>query len=291
MLDRRRIHVSLDGPALGFESLCLEVIKIANYWRSVSKHEITISTSDYNLGLYNHFRYALGDFFKRFEYGLILEDDMEFRIELINFLDSTQGQEALESYWSVCGYNPIQIGDRVVVSRGEKLQFFESEVHTIWGWASSAKSINTFLSFTQKYSKNIDELNDVIDAFAIRTCKDPIMRRALIANWRGKMARAVSSEKPNWDNFWVLAGWASKKKSLLPAISLSRENPDAYGFQTHERTTHGEIWSENNNARYLDYAFPVQIKGNLKISLLKVWGTSRISAYKQFIAAVLNRLR
>ena len=290
-LDRREVYISLDGPVDGMEILTSEVRQLALQWRESSRHEITINSSEVNLGLFNHFRTALQSFFAINKVGLVLEDDMEFQPEFIDYLDSQTGQAALYSYWSVAGHNPQHPGISVKDMNQLKISFFESEVHTIWGWAASYRSIEFYLQFIDLHAREVGYLNKVVEAYAKRVTLDPFLRRALTRNWRGKISRAVSLEKPNWDNYWVLAGWDSGMKTLMPVVSLSRENPDVYGNQTHERLTQGLVW---DTRRLVDAEFlpkPIKI-GNLRqLKLLEVWGTSRMNSWKQFACLILQKIK
>jgi hypothetical protein len=290
-LSERRVTISLDGPTSGLELMTDEVHRLAEKWQISSKHEISIMRSSVNLGLFAHFRKALEVFFNNNPHGLVLEDDMEIRKELVKFLDSRSGQLALDRYWSICGHYPMSKNHGSGDLQKNDLRFFESEVHTIWGWASSSQSVKFFLDFSHKHRNDPDHLKRIASGFAHRSSKDPIFRWALSKNWHGKIVRATSVERPNWDNFWVIAGWASGKKSLLPTISLSRENPLVYGLQTHKRATFGVPWSFSVFSENIKFKFPVKISKREHIRILSVWGSSRLGAYKQALVFVLNKCR
>lgn len=290
LLETRKVHISLDGPAHGMESLTSEVLELALKWQGFSRHEISINSSQENLGLFNHFRMALQSFFALNKIGLILEDDMQFQPEFIDFLDSENGQVALYNSWSVAGHNPRHPGIAEKNTNPLKIAFFETEVHTIWGWATSYRSIEFYLQFIDLHAKRINYLNKVVEAFAKRVTMDPFLRISLINNWRGKITRAVSLEKPNWDNYWVLAGWDSGEKTLMPALSLSRENPEVYGNQTHKRLTRGLGWDTRKLVDAEFFAHPMKIRNINQVKLLEVWGTSRRNSWKQFASIILHKI-
>ncbi len=290
-LSKRRIVVSLDGPTSGLESMTIEVLRLAKAWRRSSKHDISIICSSVNLGLYAHFRRALADFFDKNPRGLVLEDDMEIRDEFISFLDSPAGQLAISKYWSVCGFYPKSKDPNYEDSKISKIEFFESEVHTIWGWASSYQSVKFFIEFSDAHRNEPDHLKHIASDFAKRSTRDPIFRWALSKNWHGKILRATSIERPNWDNFWVIAGWASGKKSLLPTISLTRENPLVHGVQTHVRPTFGAKWNFSIFSEFIEFNFPVKITKRKQLQILSVWGSSRFDAYKQATVTVLDNIK
>ena len=87
-LDRREVTISIDGPtmkSLREQQLALES---AVAWKSLSKHEIEIVQRSSNLGIYDHLPIALEEFFENKNFGLILEDDIEFVPDFIDFVDN-----------------------------------------------------------------------------------------------------------------------------------------------------------------------------------------------------------
>jgi len=280
-LSVRNVHISLDGPKEGTHFLTTGVLSIAQKWQRESKHKITVSQSETNLGLLSHFVIALKSFFARYNYGLILEDDMEFRAEFVEFLDSIEGKEALVNYWSVCGHNPRKESDLFLYNHKKEIHFFETSVHTIWGWATSKNSVDFFLDFLNRSAQNSMILHEGIYSFAHSVTRDRVFGLAIIKNWSGKIERAISSQKPNWDNYWVLAGWSAKKFSLMPNYSLSRENPQIFGAQTHQHVPKGKSWDNIPDLMILGKVFKRRSRRDGK--LVAVWGNTRMRAYKSSI--------
>ncbi len=280
-LPQRDVHISLDGPKEGAHFLTTEVLSIAQKWQQESKHSVTVSRSETNLGLLSHFVHALESFFARYNHGLILEDDMEFRAEFVEFLDSMEGEVALEKYWSVCGHNPSKESDLFFYNRKKDIHFFETSVHTIWGWATSKSSVNFFLDFVNRSAKDSMILYEGVYGYAGCMTKDRVFGSAIIKNWSGKIDRALNSQKPNWDNYWVLAGWSSKKYSLMPNYSLSRENPQIFGIQTHQHVPKGKSW--DNISDLLISRKVLKQRNHRDGKLVAVWGNTRMRAYKSFV--------
>ena len=285
-LPSRKITISLDGPKLGQQLLTDEVLLIANRWKEVSKHKISILRSKMNLGLLTHFTTALKSFFSEHEFGLILEDDMEFRPEFIEYLDTDLARKALLKYWSICGHNPLQKYDLSCKRQSEQIEFFETSIHTIWGWAASKSSIDHFLDIVYTKLSDSTYLFDTVEKFSKSLTIDSIFRHSINENWFRKIRRAVNSEKPNWDNFFVIAGWSSGRCSIMPRYSLSRENPQFFGIQTHKHTT--DITSWNSISKFLISNSISQRSRRVDQSLVAVWGNSRLRAYKDFVRQILD---
>lgn len=286
-LPSRTIYVSLDGPRLDSKESSRAVYDILKRWSKESNHNIFIRQQKFNVGLYEHFRLALTWFFSEFKYGIVFEDDMEFRREFVEFIDSSIGKNYLEKYWSISGHNPNMRSDFSRISAFDDIYFFESNIHTIWGWAASSSSVEFFLNFIRQYRSETIYLTSILGKFTREFTNDPFLRHAIYATWKGKIHRASRSINPNWDNYWVLAAWAANKKSILPSYSLSRENPDFRGQQTHTHKTSGTIWHKNKSVRVCNSVAPYK-KGR-EIKNLRVWGITRFSAYKQAIRRIVSR--
>ena len=281
LLPSRYIKISLDGPKSDNQLLTDEVLSIAHRWKEVSRHEIEISKSVVNLGLLTHFTTALDSFYGENEFGLILEDDMEFRSEFVEYLDTDSAKTALSKYWSICGHNPLEKYDLSCKKQSENVDFFETSVHTIWGWAASRSSICYFLDFVKMNSRNSNFLFDVVSKFSTCLTRDLVFRNSINSNWFGKIRRSTNSEMPNWDNYWLLAGWSSGKESIMPQFSLSREDPLFFGVQTHIHPTKGESWNSVPNFSVSDFIVGKSLRRER--SLVAVWGNSRFKAYKELV--------
>ena len=285
-LKSREIHISIDGPRnIEDMKLIREVRFAAEKWAKASKHEINIFSSDSNLGLHGHFQVAFSKFFGDHLYGLVLEDDIDFNLDFVNFLDSNfRTNRYVIDAWSTMGHNPYQVEGRTELPRAH---FFESKVHTIWGWASSSAHIENFLAI---YNANRREHVAVkaINKIAVELTHDIFLRNAINATWRRKISRAVQG-RGGWDNWWVIAGWESGLNSLMPTRSLSREELGQTEGQSHQHLTVDPNW--NPHLR-VDIASNFQQRDRkYDRNALKLWGiTRRYSwAYAHRISKELKR--
>lgn len=239
-----------------------------------------------NLGLFGHFSLALDHFFSRNEMGFVLEDDLEFREEFVEFLDSYKAKELLNQYFSICGHNPLS--DLSLYKGKETINFQETNIHTISGWAATSGSVFSFLELLKESRYDINFLTTIIKDFSKGITKDSLLARSLFKNWYGKITRAVYAPKPNWDNYWEIAAWNSGKLSLRPTFSLTRENPISFGKQTHHHNFELKIWPKALQGLRLDATKVIPSKRSLEIQGLKIWGTTRKRAYKEFIRNIFR---
>ena len=283
----RRIEISIDGPIDLTYPENQSVIDLALSWKSWSKHEIRVWISDENLGLFDHFSLALGRFFSQHKRGLVLEDDLEFRQEFVEFLDSSHAKDLLEKYFSICGHNPLSDLSDFSIHKSITLQ--ETNIHTISGWAASDDSVKFFLDFLRSHRFDRPYLAIIARNFSRRVTKDPFLSQSLSRNWSGKIQRAIETPKPNWDNYWELAAWSSRKASVRPTFSLIRESPITFGKQTHSHEFEIKIWPKSFETIELELSKVLPLKKTLEIDALRIWGTWRMRAYKEFLLSLFAK--
>jgi hypothetical protein len=276
LLEPRAVHISVDGADLNSSQTKANMLvkELVSDWSITSKHEVTYNFNTLNLGLLDHFKSALESFFQNHKAGIILEDDMEFDNAFIEFIDQIHMTNSMYEYWSICGHNPLPRNDKSnFESQGVKM--FETNVHTIWGWATTKESVFSYLRFLSLEKEMVLSL---LETQVAAISRDPLIRHLLLENWRRKVNRFFNSDKPNWDNLWVVAGWNSGKKSLMPKISLSRENPDQTEGQTHSHETAFQPWIKGCGTQFEIIGIDKKTGRRLERELLKVWGVSRKNA-------------
>jgi hypothetical protein len=284
-LEPRVIWVSIDGDPAGIsDSQRGECLRSTKEWERRSKHEIRIVDHSANLGLYKHFRCMLGEFFGEFNVGIVLEDDIEFRKEFIEFVDAQRTLLESEKIWSICGNNPDGTGDLANKPRGDSIVYSQSDIHTISGWASNFSSIQKFLYFSSKVV-SWSEINQAIDAFAKKVTRDPFLRAGIRSTWLRKAVRARKQEKKgSWDNWWEISAWASGKSSLLPNFSLSRESLNQDEGQAHDHKHEGVDW--NTEGIFSDIEIELKIESAsraIEIHHLRIWGINRKYCWSHFL--------
>ena len=288
-LTPREVHISVDGIDMGSKPTQNNTMvkEIVNDWSIKSKHAVTFSIYETNLGLLAHFKTALKSFFTLHEAGIILEDDIEFDNAFIEYVDSMHGANTICDYWSICAHNPIPSSDKSNFP-GRKITMVETNVHTIWGWASTRENVISYLTILELEKEQVFTLMNAHISFV---SSDPLIRYLLRENWRRKLQRFYGSDKPNWDNLWIVAGWNSGKKSLIPRISLARENPDQSEGQTHRHESKLPFWDRNSQSVFEVVGIEENIDREFERELMKVWGVTRKRALQSLLQKVLRMFR
>lgn len=271
-LKTRRVFISIDGPSSENQHSNQQVFEKASEWKSLSRHEVTIVRRNRNLGIYDHLPKALSDFFASNAYGIILEDDIEFVPNFIDFVDRHCGLLDTENLWSICGHNPAA-QPNPPTDVDVQLTFRPSIFHSIWGWATSKKNAEIFLN---DYHLNID-LNEafvILERTSRGITRDPLLQRAFVLTWMRKLSGwNIRRKLSGWDTRWAYEGWKAGKLSLLPDISLSRECLDQSEGQTHQHKTVSakDLFAYDTKAifekRFADRS--------AEIRRMRTWGISR----------------
>ena len=271
-LDKREVMISIDGPTIHGSKEQQLVFKSASAWKGSSKHEVDIVRRSSNLGIYDHLPIALQEFFDKQNYGLILEDDIEFIPGLIDFVDKNIYLIEEMRLWSICGHNPLNTSDPTS-RNNSKLSFRPSNFHSIWGWATSKENA---LRFINQYSVEVDleEAFKTLSLTAKSLTSDPFLQRAFVLTWLRKISGwNERRERSGWDTRWAYEGWKVGKLSVLPDISLSREVLDQTEGQTHEHVSSGSAWKVPAESKFFFELSKTSRTDDIR--RLKTWGINR----------------
>ena len=279
-ISAREIRISIDGVRANSNSIQSqaweECINTAQSWATTSQHSVSVIVHEENLGLYNHFRIILSEMFREYQVAVVLEDDVNFRSEFIDFVDRNSEFLTSGSYWSIQGNNPAKGKDLIDLPVNTDIVFSETLVHTISGWCSSSESLKRFLYFSNP-KVPWPEVTKAIHNFSKQITRDPFLRTGIRATWLRKAKRARSLDsKGSWDNAWELAAWSTGKFSLMPNYSLTREIEDQSEGQSHSHKSLGKEWDSQNTP------INVRISNNVDkflksfdLKMIRIWGIRR----------------
>ena len=271
-LAKTEITISIDGERSEHSKKRQSTLQNAERWALQSHHRVEIIDQNRNLGIYDHLPLAVENFFSRNSFGVILEDDIEFVPSFLELVNSYKNKVVSGSFWSICGHNPLLSCNPYSFSSSQ-VKVLPSNFHSIWGWASSSGNIAEFVNcYRRKLS--INEISRVLDTISRTLTNDPLLRRAFVLTWTRKlMGWNARRLKSGWDTRWVFEAWKQKTLSIIPEISLAREEIEQPEGQTHPHATNGELWIPRQEIT--DQFLLVSRKKSLDISLLETWGIRR----------------
>ena len=289
----RDIIISIDGSKGSPQSTVLnnkKVVDLSREFQKSSTHNVSIIYNSENLGLMGHFRKALGDFFLLHETGIIIEDDIIIHKSFFDLVDKLANSGALINYWSVCAFNPKYNFGKQKRFQNQRVKISKTYIHTIWGWAAHRKNIYSFLDFCNA-THNIQEFEVIFQDISKKLTHDQAIRKSFKSTWTLKVNRALKAPLPNWDNFWVIAGWKAKLPSLMADFTLANEVSSSIEGQTH--------FHKNSDLRlfnmYLNYDLNFDLDNIQKIQKrneignLKIWGINRRYAwFAKFLAPLVK---
>jgi len=273
-LGNRRICISIDGPQNSEDSeKCREVRMIAERWASGSSSMVSINVSEVNLGLHRHFMLAFSRFFSDYEFGIVLEDDIEFRQSFIDYIDQMNLSRGYRNYWSIQGHNPLPQA-AVSFETNHTVQFEETNFHSVWGWASHSESIERMLKFISDANDSNVLMKSVVRGSELFT-SDPLLKIAIKNVWLKKLIRARTLNSGGWDNWWVAAAWLHQTTSIMPDISISRESLIQNEGQSHSHTQIGSRWADTKLEVLSTNPHITKNSNHKEVELLRTWGITR----------------
>ena len=286
LLKDRNVHISLDGARrLGEIPKIEEVRRIAENWAAQSRHNVELHMQDQNLGIHRHLPVALENFMANHNKVIVLEDDIEFTECFIDFVESNI--DIRRDIFALQGFNPMLAKS---FSRASGISgSIQTRIPTVWGWAAQADSIDFYLNFMRS-RPNLKLLDYVIQEFASSVSRDVFLRNAIRATWLQKMDRVLTDQGGSWDNWWVLASWASNKNLLMPEVALSREEANQSEGQTHLHTKDGFNYATLSLIAFDAQIEPKRMNKRIERAQLKVWGISRKYAWAYAIR-VIRKIR
>lgn len=273
-LSSRNVYIAVDGPRGDFDlEKCKQVQQIVENWAEFSHHRVSIVIQNKNLGLHNHFLLSLEKFFSDYTFGIVLEDDIEFRESFIHLMDSSNYNRIYKDFWSIQGYNPLKSAISDFNSR-QDISLVKTNFHSVWGWGASSISVESMLKYVDdaKQKKYIER--SVAQGSRLFT-SDPFLRNAIANVWLQKLQRARSLTSGGWDNWWVAAAWFHQSQSLMPTVSISRESLNQAEGQSHVHAQFGDNWGHGSLENVI---IPDEVPHSSKadeISLLNTWGIGR----------------
>jgi GR25 family glycosyltransferase involved in LPS biosynthesis len=246
---------------------------IAEKWAANSPHRVHVEISLVNLGLHKHFIKAFTNFFSRHEFGIVLEDDIEFRQSFIDYIDQMNLSRGYRNYWSIQGHNPLTQA-AVSFETNHTVQFEETNFHSVWGWASHSESIERMLTFISDANDSNVLIKSVVRGSELFT-SDPLLKLAIKNVWLQKLLRARTLNSGGWDNWWVAAAWLHQTSSIMPNISISRESLIQTEGQSHSHAQKGSRWAETRLEVLSTNSQITKNSNHKEIELLRAWGITR----------------
>ena len=235
----------------------LEVISLCEEFSLDSYHKTTIFTQQENIGCNANTIFGMRMLLSRYDSGLLLEDDCEFRDEYIDFLNSNYMNIDYSKYMSVTPMNP-DWGKDLYHLKSKKVEVRSSPIMGgSLGMTFSRESIRTFDLVLQNL--NSDELQERIKR-ALSRAKINFMQREILEDfWNYKVSKIkrrwrlddetfTSSNSPQlqtgWDAIWQLGAFFEQKDFLLTSYTVARESLNQSESGWHPHTFSYPSWND-----------------------------------------------
>lgn len=202
----QEVYISVDGPLANDESNRNKVDATLGVIREYSKSmKIILKVHKSNLGCYRGVTSGINWFFDQVPHGIILEDDLDFDLDLLSFLSEQLFKYEFDSWiGSISGFRD----ERFFTTHGEIGQFATS-FPSSWGWATWDNRWKRFeseigLRFTLRLS------------FGLLKSK----QFGTFNHWRKVGKRLRRGDLDSWAYRWLLTHLALSWKAIVPSNNL-----------------------------------------------------------------------
>ncbi len=235
----------------------LEVISLCEEFSLNSSHKTTIFTQRKNIGCNANTIFGMRMLLSRFNSGLLLEDDCEFRDEYIDFLNGNYMNIDYSRYMSVTPMNPDWDKDLYHL-KSKKVEVKSSPIMgSSLGMTFSRESIRTFDLVLKNL--NSDEFQERIKQALSRAEINFMQRKILEDFWNYKVvsvkrtwrlndekftSSTFSQSQTGWDAVWQLGAFFEQKDFLLTSYTVARESLKQSESGWHPHTFSYPSWDD-----------------------------------------------
>ena len=239
----------------------LEVISLCEVFSLNSSHNTTIFTQRENIGGNANTIFGMRMLLSRYDSGLLLEDDCEFREEYIDFLNNNYMNIDYSKYMSLTPMN-VDWDRDLLYSKGENVVIRSSTLMgTSLGMTFSRESIQTFDSLFENLDS--EKLQNKANQAISRSQINFLQKRLLEDLWKSKIYKIKQTWKSSyaevtfsnltssfsqtgWDSVWQLAAFFDEKRFLIPSYTVARESLLQSESSWHPHTFTYPSWSRVN---------------------------------------------
>lgn len=239
----------------------MEVISLCNEFSLNSLHRTTLFTHSENIGCNSNTIFGMRMLLSKYDSGLLLEDDCEFREEYIDFLNNNYMNINYSKYMSLTPMN-VDWDRDLFYSKGKNVVIRSSTLMgTSLGMTFSRESIQTFDSLFENLDS--EKLQDKANQAIGRAQINFMQKRLLEDLWKSKISKIkqtwkssyaeVTSSNPTssfsqtgWDSVWQLAAFFDEKCFLIPSYTVARESLLHSESSWHPHTFTYPSWSQVN---------------------------------------------
>jgi hypothetical protein len=264
-----------------------EVLRLLNSFKKDSHHKCEIFLQEENVGCNKNTLQGMDFLLSSEPYGLLIEDDCEFRIEYYDFLVKNYDKIDSSKIFSVTPMN-LNWKKDLTFSGGASINWSVSNLMgASLGMTFSQESKRDFDHALTKMGSSAmaEKIKNNAKNFPLNFLQREVIKCffeaksfAISYNWDVRRAEHSNQSETGWDSAWQLAAFYYDKEFLLPSFTLARENLDQSEGQWHTHKFSYPSWSSLVGKITIDDLSRDLVARQGWVGAIDKWGIGRFPA-------------
>lgn len=285
-IPRTDIFISVDRAYEGMANLenCNGVLTLVKEYYKTSKHRVEIKFQEKNVGCNENTLSGMDFLLAHHSSGLLLEDDCEFVLPYIHFLNRNIDFIDSSKYMSISPMNKNWSSD--LYYRESSDIYFQSSVlmGASLGLTFSKDSKSTFdVAIKSLSSKDmISQINKAMRSAPVNFLQQKVLgnlfehkANKINQTWNKLNSEWSPQSETGWDAAWQLAAIFTGKKFLVPNFTLARESLLQIEGQWHPHSFSYPSWDNINEEFIIPNLENSKISSHPKIGEFSGMGISK----------------
>jgi len=262
-LPTTKVYIAIDKSDSGaiLQKDNVAVINVVSQFTRYSKHLVEILVQPQNVGCNRNTIIGMDFLLSDNTSGVLLEDDCEFTLPYIEFLNRNHESVDYSKYMSITPMN-LNWGRDLFHRKNSKVFFLDSALMGASLGMTFARESRADLDLALQELKS-QRMFDAIESFS-QDCPVNFLQRKILFSYFKSKARSISStwnrmelewsphNETGWDSAWQLGAIIAGKSFLVPNFTLARETLKQEENQWHPHSFSYPSWED------IDQEFTIQ---------------------------------
>lgn len=261
-----------------------EVIELVGAFCKTSHHQVEVFIQSENVGCNQNTLGGMDFLLHACSFGVLIEDDCEFRNEYIQFLNNSYNNIDSSKIFSISPMNLNWKRDLANHDGGRITWTTSNLMGASLGMTFSRESKEDFdialpKMGTVEMAKKISENSE---RFPLNFLQKPVIESffrgkssSIKQSWDKSLLGHSHRAETGWDSAWQLSAFYFDKVFAIPSFTLARESLEQGEDQWHEHRFNYTSWSDHLSAIEIEDLMVPELASQNKIGALDKWSIKR----------------